>query len=419
METLGTMNSATFHSVLAPSQTPVSDALRERAAVIPGRSMTRSKAPGRYFGALPGPIYASHGVGAELFDMDGRRYIDMVCALGAISLGYEPTNVLSARSQVFSLPSHEEVHAAEAVLTHVAPWAGSVRFVKTGSEATHAAYRIAKAATGRRIVLVLDGSYHGWHEWATERAAWNSDGFARCFDGPETLAFAHDAGLDLLEQESGGIREPLSCDVAAVFIEPPRWRAFDRDWLLGVRAFCNRVGALLVFDEMIYGGRWALGGATEYFDVRPDLACYGKALGNGASVAFVVGRRDLMDAHGEMVSGTYSGDVAGLSAVTATVRAYTQGRPLEVIWQRGRQLQRGLDSVLAEAGLGGRVVREGMPVHQRLRWAKREDAYRFSSAMASRGVLWHPDVVNVCAAHTREQIELVVEAAGECLLEMK
>ena len=140
------------------------------ASRIAGASLTRSKAPGKLFDIGTGPLYASCGRGAILTDVDGNDFIDMICALGAISLGYGEV-ARPTLSGVYSLPHWAEGSAANDVVDYVAPWASSVRFVKTGSEATHAAYRIAKAATGRRTVLIGDWSYHGWHEWCSGPAA--------------------------------------------------------------------------------------------------------------------------------------------------------------------------------------------------------------------------------------------------------
>jgi glutamate-1-semialdehyde 2,1-aminomutase len=373
--------------------------LYERAAIIPGRSLTRSKA---VFG-----LWAKSAHDATITGSDGREYLDTLCALGAVTLGYprrprwslwrgwrwlsdryyrlslsrEETH---SRSGVLSIPDEVEVLAAEAVIKHVAPWASHVRFTVTGSEATHAAYRIAKAATGRSRVLVGDWAYHGWHEWVSQ--CWqfeHGDDLASVYRGDEN-------------------------DIAAVFIEPHRWEPIDVNWLRSVRAFCDRIGALLVFDEMIWGGRFALGGATEVFGVLPDMATFGKAFGNGQPVAFVVGR-DALAQHGEIVSGTYSGYPQGLQAVVDTIRAYTTHPVLETLWARGSQLQEGLRRVIPPA-LG---VCEGAPVHQRVRFFDPTHGQRFSDAMKARGILFHPACANVMFSHTSEQMDRVVEAARQ------
>ncbi len=363
--------------------------LYERSAVIPGRVMTRSKA---IFGAWT----YGYARGAEIADKDNNLYIDMLCALGAVSLGYGRDDEWYTERGVMTLPHELEIEAAEAVLKHVAPWASRVRFTVTGSEACHAAYRIAKKATGRPIVVQGDWAYHGWHEWCDDSSIKFSHG-----ENPDRIArIARDVSGD-------GARTK---DIAAVFIEPHRWEPVDPEWLRSVRAFCDRIGALLVFDEMIWGGRFALGGCTEVHGVIPDLACYGKAFGNGQPVAFVVGNQALAD-HGTLVSGTYSGYPQGMQAVVDTIHTYTTEPVIETLWARGRQLQEGLRAVVP-ADLG---VCEGAPVHQRIRFFNEAHGPKFTELMKARGILWHHACANVMYAHTIEQIDRAIQAAAESL----
>ena len=393
----------------------------QRAAVIPGRSSTRSKSPGRFFDVGAGPMYALRGEGCRLIDVDSNVYIDTLSSLGAISLGYGEVDATQELldGQIYSLPSFLEPIAAELVLAHVTPWASHVRFVKTGSEATHAAYRIARRATGRKMVLVASNAYHGWHEWCS------FDGEARVSESGTAARYAYGVDWDRVGPEYFAWD-----DVAAIFVEPARWQNADPNgWLAKTRVLCDRIGALLVFDEMIYGGRWALGGASQYYSVTPDLACFGKALGNGAPIALVAGR-DALAEHGELASGTYSGDAAALAALCATVRTYTNAPVIETLWARGRQLRRGLKEAVVVSGVAARV--EGMPVHLRLTfeadvvgsqgwgggWGNdRVHGRMFAAAMARRGVLWHPDCVNVNYAMVEADIDQVVEAAAASLKE--
>jgi glutamate-1-semialdehyde 2,1-aminomutase len=357
--------------------------LYERAAILPGRSMTCSKAPGRFMPIEQGPLFCDGGDGSLIYGSDGKNYIDMLCALGAISLGYGCSDREWPSHGVYSLPHEREVEAAESVLEHVAPWASWVKFTKTGSESTHAAYRIAKKVTGRDIVLAGNWAYHGWHEWCS----------------PAAEMFSHGADLDEIGDWN---------DTAAVFIEPHRWEHVDQGWLREVRAFCDRVGALLVFDSMIYGGRFHLQGTSGFFGIEPDLECYGKAYGNGASVAFVTGKAATYEA-AQVASGTYSGDVTGLSAVCDTLAVYTSEPVIDTLWARGRQLQEGLKAIVPpEIG-----ACEGAPVHQRIQFINSEHSIRFASEMAKRGVLWHRDVTNIMYAHTEAIIDQVLEAARE------
>ncbi len=348
------------------------DWLTQRSQVIPGGSLTRSKA---IFG-----IHAVEAKGAEITASDGRTYLDMLCGLGAVSLGHQPRE----SHGVCSLPWADEVFAAEAVLEHVAPWASHVRFTKTGSEACTAAALIAKEATGRSRVLVGEWAYHGWHRTV----------------GPET--FKHGCYFTFEQHPE---------TIAAVFIEPHRWEPIDRTWLRAVRDFCDAAGALLVFDSMIYGGRWALGGASQWFGIHPDLECFGKAIANGQSAACVVGR-DALEKHGELVSGTYSGDPCGLESIVSTLATYTSGPVIQTLWRRGLQLRVGLDAVLRAHGeLGGQC--QGEPVHQRVTFRDERTGHLFAKEMLARGILWHPSCVNTMYAHTEAQIDRVIEAAEQ------
>lgn len=345
--------------------------LADRADVIPGRSLTRSK---KVFGR-----WAAHAQGALITDTEGRQYIDMLCGLGAVSLGYHQP-MPGAAGGVYSLPHAAEVDAAEAVLADVAPWGSWVRFLKTGSESTHAAYRIAKALTGRSQVCRIDGSYHGWHEWCA---------------APGQLPV-------------GFIPAPAT-DYAAVIVEPPRFANADRSWLQALRWYCDVAGALLVFDSMLYGGRWSIGGASKYFDVTPDLECFGKAYGNGASVAFVVGT-DRTLAHGEIPSGTFSGEVSGLYALLNTLAFYKTFSVVGDLWARGEQLRAGLCRVIPPEL--GTVEASAVAACQRIAFQRAEDKQPFCDAMLEHGVIWHPEVTYTMYAHSAAHIDRVIEAAG-------
>lgn len=355
------------------------EALVARATkVIPGGSLTRSKKVFRR--------YAAWADGAIVVDTEGRSYVDTMCGLGAISLGYRPP---PTEGGVYSFPHKLEIDAAEAVLEHVAPWADWFRATKTGSESMHLCYRIAKAATGRNTVLRLKGSYHGWHEWCS------------------------------LEDGTIGYRDETAvptADLAAIVVEPPRFfkassgftnTVHDRAWWHSLRSACDAAGALLIFDSMIWGGRHALGGASEYYGVTPDLEAFGKAFGSGQAISFVIGK-DATKEHGELASGTYSGETSGLSALVSTLKTYTSEPVIETLWARGRQLQDGLKQVIPP-DLG---ACEGFPVCQRVRFFNEAHGQQFSDAMLERGVIWHPLVAMPMYAHTEAQIDQVILAAA-------
>lgn len=352
---------------------PSGDALVERAArSIPGASLTRSK---KIFGR-----FAKSAEGSLITDTDGKVYIDTMAALGAATLGYRPTPI----GGVYSLPHEIEHLAAEEVLRDVAPWATWARFTVTGSESTHGCYRIAKATTGCQTVVALDGAYHGWHEtWDTHvvREPYHLD--------PEQWAVVPES-------------------VAAVIVEPLRFAHMSRRWLQGIRDWCDRHGVLLVYDSMVYGGRFRLGGTTEFMGIEPDLETFGKALGGGASVAFMVGR-ERTKGQAEIPSGTYSGSVSGLAGVCGALTTYRTEPVIETLWMRGRQLMDGLRRVVpSELG-----IVEGHPPCHRIKFVSEAIGQRFCDAMLARGVILHPNIIFPMYSHTEQQIEQVIAAAAE------
>lgn len=369
----------------------------KRAEVIPGRSYTRSKAPGRLYDVERGPLYVSHAHNAEIVDVDGNKFVDMLCALGAISLGY---GVISSDvvggAGVFSLPHYIEVQAAEEVLARLAPWARYAKSVRTGSEATTAAVLIARRATNRRPIFVASNAYHAWHPWASMREAESTYQYE--YNKLESIA-------SLIDQHGAP---------AAIVVEPSRWEKTEPGFLSNLQAFAAKLGALFVVDEMVFGGRVALGGACELHNLKPDLATFGKAIGNGLPVAFIVGGDALLQ-HGEIVSGTYSGDVGSLATVIRVLNFYGANGVVDVLWERGCRLQAGLRAAIDESGAKDLVTQEGYPVHQRLRFRSVRAGREFSAEMAERGYLWHPDVTNVCYSHTENQMDWCARAAADSL----
>jgi glutamate-1-semialdehyde 2,1-aminomutase len=235
----------------------------------------------------------------------------------------------------------------------------------------------------------LVGSYHGWHEWCS----------------------VTDGDLPINLRDSFGRNWN---DVAAVVIEPPRFAPLNAVWLQLVRVLCDTVGALLIFDSMIWGGRFSLGGASQYYGVTPDLEAFGKAYGNGQAVSFVVGKEATRQ-HGEIASGTYSGETSGLAALLSTLKTYTSELVIKTLWARGRQLQDGLREVIP-AHLG---ACEGEPVCQRVRFFNEAHGQQFSDAMLERGIIWHPLVAMPMYAHTEQQINQVIGAAAHCVKELQ
>lgn len=340
-------------------------ALLERARrVIPGASQTVSKSPAQWAqGAAP--VFVARGQGPFLWDVDGNRYYDMVLALGPAMLGYAHPAVNHAITEAladgitFTLPHPLEVEVAERIARHV-PGAEMVRFMKSGSDATSAAIRVARAVTGREHVLA--GGYHGWHDWfigSTPRDA----GVPRAVrDLTHPFAPNDLASLDAAAQAADG-----AGNVAAIILEPAGLHEPERGYLEAVRERADRWGAVLVFDEIITGFRLAMGGAQERYGVTADLVCFGKALANGMPLSAVAGPERLMRTFESptFVSGTHGGETLSLAACRATLDVLESEPVHEGLWCKGERLmaiinesagRHGVADVLRATGAAPRFI---------------------------------------------------------------
>ena len=279
---------------MKPDRYRKSRAMLERAQrVIPLGSQTFSKSRVVY-PANAAPLFLTHGKGSHVWDVDGNEYVDFVNGLLPVILGYDDPDVIEAvssqlkRGVTFSLATELEVELAE-LMREIIPCAEMVRFGKNGSDATSGAIRVARAHTGRDRVAVC--GYHGWQDWYIGATTRNKGVPAAV--GALTHKFPYndlDALRRLLESHRG--------EFAAVMMEPMNVEEPRPGYLEGVRDLAHEHGALFILDEIITGFRYHLGGAQTLFNVVPDLATFGKSMGNGFPISAVVGRARYMAADG-------------------------------------------------------------------------------------------------------------------------
>ncbi|MBM3475931.1 MAG: aminotransferase class III-fold pyridoxal phosphate-dependent enzyme [Armatimonadetes bacterium] len=334
-----------------PLRLDLSEKLYAKAVeLIPGGSQTMSKRPQGY---APGafPIYVERAKGCRVWDVDGNEYIDYIMALGPIVLGYcypAVDHAIAAQLRkgiVFGLLHPLEIMAAQMICETV-PCAEMVRFLKGGAEVTTAATRIARAYTGRE--LILNCGYRGWaDQWTAQHTTPNARGVPECLRST-VQSFPYD---DLPALES--ILHEKADQVALVFLDAVSGTAPDPAYLTGVRELCDRYGVLLAFDEIVTGFRLAPGGAQEYYGVAPDLACFAKGVANGMPLGVVCGRRAVMEIASELlISVTYGGECLSLAAVCACLQEYRDKPVHPHLWAHGEKLMEGF----AEAG-----KRHGVP----------------------------------------------------------
>ena len=411
--------------------------------VTPGGAQTLSKRSERFpEGAFP--VALTHGSGPYVFDVDGNKYLDMICGLAAMTLGYSRQEVTGAaqyqlsKGVSFSLATELEAEVAEKI-SGMVPCAEMVRFVKTGSEATEAAIRIARKATGRNIILTVGSGYHSWHSWFQvvkpehPGIPENYRLMVRSFNYNDLDSVVHAAHGSTVVAGGRGpeIRDYDWSSIAAVILEPCHYEQPAEGFLEGLRTLCDRYGAVLIFDEMVTGFRWANGGAQEYFGVTPDLATFGKACANGYPLAFVCGKTDLMQ-HADVVSGTFGGEALSLAACSAVLDVYKTEPIIETLWEMGKQFQDGVNTLIA--GLNVPAVCDGFAVKPRIRFTIGEEFHTavnwpnggsirtdtlalslFVQVLAERGILWHPAGGNISAAMTEGDIVLALLAVRAAL----
>ena len=400
--------------------------------------------PVRAFSGVGGePFVVARGQGARIWDADDNEYIDYVLSWGPLVLGHAAPVVLDAlrdamaRGTSFGIPTGLEIALAELVQQRM-PHVEMMRFVSSGTEATMSALRLARAATGRDLLLKFDGCYHG-----------HGDSFlVRAGSGVATLGLPNSPGVpdalaaltltapfnDVAATEA--IMRQHGDRIAAIFVEPivgnAGFIAPDAAFLPALRRLATEHGALLVFDEVMTGFRVAMGGAAERFGITPDLTTLGKVIGGGLPVAAYGGRRDLMALvapSGPMYqAGTLSGNPLAMAAGIATLTALTPEMQASIAG-RTRALVEGLRHIAARRGVpftadcagsmfGFFFRAEPVRSYADARTADVELFRRFFHAALDRGVYLAPSAFEagfVSAAHGDDEIALTLTRLDDAL----
>ena len=385
-----------------PSDWPNSGAklYSDAKKLIPGGTQLLSKRPEQF---LPDewPAYYSRAEGAYVWDMDGRRFIDMThCGIGSCLLGAADPDVNAAVKAVVdngtmsTLNGPEEVELAK-LLCELHPWADMVRYARTGGETVTMAVRIARAHTGRQKIALC--GYHGWSDWYL--AANLSEDHAldgHLFPGldptgvPRALVgtaypfrYNHIEDLEKLIAEHGK-------ELAGVVIEPMRWDEPTEDFLQQVKDLIHSVGGVLVMDEITWGWRRNIGGLHLHFGVEPDIATFAKCISNGFPMGAVIGREEVMQAAQiSFISSTYWTERIGPTAALATIRKFIKVNLPEHLERVGTHFQNGWKAAGARHNVNAAV--EGWPqlMHLGFDYGEQSQAVKtlYTQEMLDRGFL--------------------------------
>jgi len=361
------------------------------------------------------PFYAARAQGSRLWDADGNEYIDFISSLAAVTLGYNDPDVTAAvhaqleKGVIFSLPTELELEVAE-LLVDLVPSAERVRFGKNGSDATAGAVRVARAFTGRDRVAVC--GYHGWQDWYIGSTARNKGVPAA------TQSLTHRFDYNNLDSLERLFREHPNA-FAAVIMEPMNVIEPAPGFLAGVAELTRKNDAVLVFDEIITGFRFANGGAQELFGVTPDLTCLGKGLANGYPLSAVVGRADIMALMEEVFfSFTMGGEALSLAAAAAALTKLKREPVVETLRRTGQAVLDGTRERIARHGIAGFARTSGHPSWTFLQFADTpacsqwEIKTLFMQEVQARGILSLGSHL-VTYAHDTDDVRRLMEVYDE------
>ena len=401
----------------------------------------------------PFPILFQKGEGPRVCDVDGNSYIDYLMSYGALILGHRHPNIIAGiekqlqNGTMLGTTTELEVEVAK-VITSVVPCAELVSFANSGTEATMEAVRIARAATGKDKILKFEGHYHGHHDYvlfsvdspSPVSGLESSPHKLPYFPGipdeiSKTVIVAPWNNPTALER----ILKKNQNDVASVITEPVMGSQGvippEKDYLKQLRELTIKYDSLLIFDEVLTGFRLAKGGAQEFYGVKPDLACFAKALGGGAPIAAVAGSHDLLGLVGPGrigFGGTYNAHPLALAASKATLETLLQNdaEAFQQMVRMGAKLKTGLIEAFRSGGYNVVVNAVGpmlsiyftklrrIATYRQALQASGEKFKNFRDEMLKHGVYMHPDGLerlSISAVHTERETEQTIRAAEESL----
>lgn len=391
--------------------------------IIPGGTQLLSKRPEMF---LPDewPAYYSRAKGAEVWDLDSKRYLDFATSgIGAAILGVGDPDVDSAvvdaihKGSLSTLNCPEEVRLAE-LLIELHPWAEMARFARGGGEAMALAVRIARAAAGKDVVAFC--GYHGWHDWyIAANLVGTSELTHHLLPGLEpagvpqalhrsVVPFHYNNFQDLEE-----IVAKHGSSIGAFVMEPTRSSLPAPGFLEAVREAANRVGAVLVFDEVTSGWRETSGGIHLRYGVSPDIAVFAKALGNGYPISAIIGRREVMEAaQRSFISSTAWTERIGPTAALATIKKHRENAVPEHLCKIGNAVRAAWTRAASHAGIEISIT--GIPALNHLAFASNPlpSMTLFTQEMLDRGFLagsaFYPTF-----AHTESHVREYADAAAD------
>ena len=392
----------------------------EAQTLVPGGVLGARKPGDFIMGEYP--IFLESGKGCRLTDVDGNEFIDYLCGYGPIILGYREDEVddavfrqIKEKGFCFTLTQPYQNQLAKK-LNDLVPSAELSIFLKTGSDATTAAIRIARAYTGR--VKVMRCGYHGWHDWCVEMKGGIPEKFY------EDVHEFHYNDLDMLEDLMKKHGDQTAAIIMTPFGHPLHQKMQEPKpgFLEGVRKLADKYGSVLVFDEVRTCFRLRMGGAQELYGVTPDLTVLGKGMANGWAISVVTGKKDVMMAAASklFISSTFFPNSDGYIAALKTIEIMQREKVLDNIWEKGERLMAKIRGVIekypdADAELTG-VAPMWMISFKGNPDTIKDRRTGFYTQLIRKGFFFTPHHhAYISFRHTEEDLNLTVAAIDESM----
>ena len=395
--------------------------LQERAKnVIPHLTGTFTRSAHSFVEGVY-PVYIKSAEGSHFTDVDGNKYLDYLCGIGPITLGYNYQKVNDAiiaqlkNGILFSLPHPLEVELSE-LISQTIPHAEMVKFEKTGSNAVTGAVRAARYITKRNKIAYC-GSGGVWHDWWATVVS--RDGGVPEFNRDLISIFDYN-DIEGLEQ----IFENNPNQIAAIVLEATIFEKPQKDFLKKVRKIADQNDTILILDEVVTGFRFDIGGAQKYFDIKGDLVCFGKGMGNGLPISAITGPAEFMKRFDDLwVSSTNNPETLSMAGTKAVINEMKEKNTISHCWETGTKLLNNWNRITEENNLNVKMI--GYPIRMQIECKNSQDKISESlkalvlQEMVKRGIFFPPGQCFLSYSHSDDDINDTLQKLEQSCQEIK
>ena len=395
--------------------------LQERAKnVIPHLTGTFTRSAHSFVEGVY-PVYIKSAEGSHFTDVDGNKYLDYLCGIGPITLGYNYQKVNDAiiaqlkNGILFSLPHPLELELSE-LISQTIPHAEMVKFEKTGSNAVSGAIRAARYITKRNKIAYC-GSGGVWHDWWATVVS--RDGGVPEFNRDLISVFDYN-DIEGLEQ----IFENNPNQIAAIVLEPTIFEKPQKDFLKKVRKLADQNNTILILDEIVTGFRFDIGGAQKYFDIKGDLVCFGKGMGNGLPISAITGPAEFMKRFDDLwVSSTNNPETLSMAGTKAVINEMKEKNTISHCWEIGTKLFNNWNRITEENNLNIKMI--GYPIRMKIECKNSQDKISeslkalFLQEMVKKGIFFPPGQCFLSYSHSDDDINHTLQKLEQSCQEIK